>query len=68
MKKVWTAICRTKSEYNSNSPAVATPPQSFSTLAAAKAFMRSKVGTAASFGQVLGPSGVESKLNNPAGT
>ena len=69
MKKLYTVIARTKSEWASGGPPVVAAVTSFSGLQAAKAATRSLINAATvSYAEIYGPEGgVVFKARNPAG-
>ena len=68
MKKTFTVVTRTRTEYLSNAPAATIAPTNHSTLASAKSKMKTNLATATvSFGEIYDITGVCARGRNPAG-
>lgn len=68
MKKLYTVVARTKSEWGSGGTPVVAAPTSFTTLQAAKSAARGLINAGTvSYVEIYGPSGFLSKMTNPAG-
>jgi hypothetical protein len=68
MKKSFTVVARTKSEWASNSLPSTVPPQSYPTWPGAKTnYLALISGGTVSYLEIYGPSGLLAKRFNPAG-